>query len=535
MRVFSRFILLLLGASAAGCGDDAPPPPAGGCGAGQAASTVGRVLSGSASYERVPALPTGLDYAHQVRLPIRGAVVELLAAGSTLATTTSDDSGRFSLSWTGPAVVTVRVKAQTLVPAIRVEDPTAGNALYSLDSCIDSAATTPELLAASGWGGSSYTSRRASAPFAILDALYTASRVFLAQRPVNFTPVSVSWSPSGATTAAHYDRIERRIELAGLANQNTDEFDAQLIVHEWGHHFIHTLSRSDDDSSVGVGGHGFNVIQDPRVSWNEGWATAVNTLVFPGSDYLDTYGPGQQQAVRFHAEDDDNGLYDLCPGWVSENGVIHVLADLFDASSSAEAFDGITLTPGEVYDLMVGPQRETEAFTTIFSFLEAVKARHPGIATQVEAIATRYGIHGTDAWGTGETNDAPGTCVEGGTPSSPGVEGLLPVYHWLEIGGPPAQLLLTFDAERFIASATRFAAFVGTGSPVSLIADGSGRALLLELFEAGAPRGTGVRQGDGTYLLRDAPTTAGKRYTVALSGPGNAGSYSWPVTLQATD
>ncbi|HZJ53098.1 MAG TPA: hypothetical protein VFD38_03080 [Myxococcaceae bacterium] len=505
------------------------------CGAGQAASNTPRTLSGALTYERVPATPSGLDYASISRLPIRGAVVELLAAGATLVTTTSDDAGHFNASWTGPAIVTVRVKAETVQPGIRVENSSANDALYTLESCVDSALTPfTEINGSTGWGGTRYTGPRTAAPFAILDTIYSASRAFLDERQVAFTPVIASWSVRNPPEFTRYDPATRRILLSGIADEDTDEFDVGLITHEWGHHFIHTLSRSDDVHSMNIGGHGFGTIHDPRLTWNEGWATAVAQLVLPGTDFIDTGGRGQRQAIHFDAENDNNGLFDECPGWVSENAVVHVLTDLFDPDSAAEPSDGVHLSPGEVYDLMSGPHRQIEAFTTIFSFLEVVKAAHPAIAQEVDAIATRYGVNGTDAWATGETYDAPGTCVGGGTPASPGLEGILPVYHWLEVDGPPAQLIVTFDVTRFIVNPSRFAAFVGTGSPVTLIADGAGQNVLLEVFENGALKQTGVRQTDGTYLLPGFATSLGKRYTVAVSGPA-AGAYIWPVTLRLTN
>ena len=61
---------------------------------------------------------------------------------------------------------------------MRVLNNTNGNALYVLDSAAFNTGTanqTKNLLAGSGWGGTSYTGVRAAAPFAILDTLLTAT------------------------------------------------------------------------------------------------------------------------------------------------------------------------------------------------------------------------------------------------------------------------------------------------------------------------------------------------------------------------
>ena len=116
--------------------------------------------------------------------PIRDAIVELIqSGGNTLATTTSDSNGNYTLTAPANTSVFVRVQAQlrkTTTPArsIRVLNNANGNALYVLDSAVfNSGATnqTKNLLAGSGWGGTSYTGTRSAAPFAILDTLLAAA------------------------------------------------------------------------------------------------------------------------------------------------------------------------------------------------------------------------------------------------------------------------------------------------------------------------------------------------------------------------
>jgi hypothetical protein len=69
-----------------------------------------------ARYESVPSTASGaLNYAGTTARPIRGAVVEILNAGTSavLATTQTDTSGAYSASFAaGPGAVVVRVKAQ---------------------------------------------------------------------------------------------------------------------------------------------------------------------------------------------------------------------------------------------------------------------------------------------------------------------------------------------------------------------------------------------------------------------------------------
>ena len=74
-------------------------------------------ISGRATYERVPFssnVNLGLSYANASAQPIREAVVELIrSGGSTLATTTTDDNGNYSLTAPASTSVFVRVQAQS--------------------------------------------------------------------------------------------------------------------------------------------------------------------------------------------------------------------------------------------------------------------------------------------------------------------------------------------------------------------------------------------------------------------------------------
>jgi hypothetical protein len=100
-----------------------------------------------------------------------------------LATTTTDTAGRYSVTIPNNKVVIIRVKAQMLQTGspswdFQVVDNTRSKALYAMDSApFDMSgltSVTKDLLASSGWGGSSYSETRVAAPFAILNTVYKA-------------------------------------------------------------------------------------------------------------------------------------------------------------------------------------------------------------------------------------------------------------------------------------------------------------------------------------------------------------------------
>jgi len=143
-------------------------------------------VSGTLTYDRVPfpsIARTGLDYLNIVQQPIRQAPVELVnAAGVVVDSTVSDDNGGYSFTVLSGENVRVRVRSEIQRGApneidFKVVDNTSGDAVYALQGTVSEVPTanqTRDLNAGSGWGGTSYTSTRAAAPFALLDTIYGA-------------------------------------------------------------------------------------------------------------------------------------------------------------------------------------------------------------------------------------------------------------------------------------------------------------------------------------------------------------------------
>lgn len=220
-----------------------PPPVIGGV-----------TLSGKATYDSVPNNSGPLVYSATTAKPVRGALVEVLdALSNQIAVTATDANGNYSVSVPANATIVVRVRAQIQTAAwdVSVRDNTSANTpLYSMQSAAfttGSGATTRDLRADSGWGGSSYTGRRVSAPFAVLDTVYTSMQKVLSVAPAtSFPPLKVFWSPNNVPTSGSLALGQigstfftnrstgREIYVLGKEDVDTDEFDAPVIAHEWG-------------------------------------------------------------------------------------------------------------------------------------------------------------------------------------------------------------------------------------------------------------------------------------------------------------
>jgi len=413
-------------------------------------------ISGEVQYEFVPpaANCNGLDFGAKVPRPIRQATVQLINAGSgaVMDTTISNDSGNYSFSLLANTDVFLRVRAELKRTAgnpswdVEVRDNTANTSspllqrpLYVLENSTFNSGTADsisDLMAATGWGGTSYTGVRAAAPFSVLDMIYSVMSVILSEDPpANFPALDVFWSVNNSTAegTGTFDEIvasgeigtsfysANRLFLLGKENDDTEEFDDHVVVHEWGHYFEDNFSRSD---SIG-GPHGLGQALDMRLAFGEGFATALSGIGLNNPTYCDTFGAAQGNGFGFDIEIDRFGV----EGWFNELSIINLIYDLWD--TDIDGADTGSLGFGPIYDVMTGPQAATPAFTSIFSFATELKAQNPGQAAFVDAILGDHNITaaGIDIYGSTETND-------GDRPSNPTPEDVLPIYTDVLIGTP---------------------------------------------------------------------------------------------------
>jgi hypothetical protein len=399
------------------------PPPAG-------------VVSGVLQYEFPPPnnFCDGLNFAGIVLRPIRGATVQLLDSDSmaVLESTVSDDSGNYSLAVDPQTDVFVRVRAElkNTTPSWDVEvrnnvvdpaDPSppalANRPVYVMDSAEFNSGDQGQvrnLTAATGWDGSSYTEVRTAAPFAILDAIFSAMALVAAEDPTApFAPLDAYWSPdntsaegagtddeniaSGEIGTSFY--WNNQLFLLGMESDDADEFDDHVIVHEWGHYFEDNFSRSD---SIG-GGHTIGDLLDMRVAFGEGFATALSGMALDNPTYCDTLwvGAGNLTGFEIDIESELGGV----AGWFNESSVMKLIYDLWD--TDPDGADDSSIGFGPIYNVMTGPQATTPAFTSIFSFATNLK-QSPNFQDSnfVDGLLTEQIINpNIDIWGSTESND----------------------------------------------------------------------------------------------------------------------------------
>jgi hypothetical protein len=180
-----------------------------------------------------------------------------------------------------------------------------------------------------------------------------------------------------------------------------------VIAHEFGHYIEDRFGRSD---SIG-GEHGGSATPlDLRVAFGEGWGNAFSAMALGGPIYRDSFN-GVQEDFQIDMETDDT----VNEGWFSEASVEEILWDLFDPAN--EPGDTLALGFAPIYSVMTGAQVQTDALTSIFSFITGLRAANAGSAAAITTLAAAEGIDGTGDFGAGETNSG------GGDPQ------VLPVYR----------------------------------------------------------------------------------------------------------
>lgn len=406
----------------------------GGGGGGKGGSQNAVTLSGMLSYQWVPPATncSGLDFLATESRPIRAATVQLLnASGGIVATTTAGEDGRYAFANLAPdTMVQLRVRAELKrqgSPSWDVEirdnydasgspPPLNSRPLYALDSELFSTGSRDsvrDLTALTGWGGNSYTAPRAAAPFAILDTIYTGIQfVLTADATASFPSLDVFWSVNntggffgsielGQVGSSSYLIGQQQMLLLGDAFGDTEEFDDHVILHEWGHYFEDSFSRSDSKG----GAHSIGESLEASLAFGEGWGHAIAAMATGNAVYCDTGTPGTGNGFFLQTEAGNYGV----PGWFNEWGVATVLYDLWDTETT-EPGDNGSIGFGPIYNVLTGPQASTEAFTSMFSFAAELRASldAQGQAFLDSQLARENIVAGAalDIWATNETNDA---------------------------------------------------------------------------------------------------------------------------------
>lgn len=437
-------------------------------------------LSGSVTYDFVPHNDTqiGLNYTATREMPVRGAVVQLLnSSGTVIASDSTDSNGNYTFSVSKNTSVKVRVKAQLLKTTsptwdFKVTDNTSNNAVYVLDGSLASTGSSNSqrnLHAASGWSGLQYSSTRAAAPFAILDDIYTsATHLAASGNTTDLVPLELRWSTKnnaaygserlGEIGTSYFDGDY--IYILGDANNDTDEYDSHVIVHEWGHYLEQNLFRAD---SFG-GNHTDGDKLDMRVAMSEGFANGFASIMLDDPYYSDSSGYAQSSGFYL----DISSRNRTAKGFYSEGSVGSIFYNYYISSNNKTANDFST-----IFSILSDSRYiEHDAMTSIFLFYSQLNAYFSGQAVEFNALMQEQNIFGTTAYGDDETNNA------GYAPS-------LPLYQTIQPNGTALNVCSSAEFGKYnkLANSQLIKLTVTQAKPYTISATKSGGAAVTSLPE----------------------------------------------------
>lgn len=386
-------------------------------------------IAGKISFDDVPATRDGLDYDAIDVKPIRGVYVELLdEADQVLQRVKSNENGEYRFAEIDLSKkVSIRIKAE-LIDAddnwyVRVVDNTRSNRIYAAESelgAIASLGSVRDIHLKSGWTGNGYGEARSAAPFAILDTIYTLSeRVKLAAPSLNLEPLNINWSErnipeDGDETLGEISTdsyFNGAIYLLGAEDVDTAEYDETVIAHEWVHYFQDVASRDD---SIG-GSHAGGELLDFRVSFSEGYATALGVFLIDADEYIDTYGSDQRSAFRVNPDTELTANQ----GWFNEDSVMRIIYDSLDGGASDD--DDLHIPLSDALSVHREFTNATE-FISIYSWYDLLSAKlSDADIAELNSIMGANRVYGRERYGLVESND-------GGKINS------LPVYDRLLVG-----------------------------------------------------------------------------------------------------
>ncbi len=355
-------------------------------------------IQGVVSFDRVPATNQGLDYDATYSSPVREVLVKLFDdSGVEVAQSTTDINGFYRFdNLEKNSLFRVRVYAQmkSIYYEIEVVDNTQSYAQYLMEGslvALTKDTAKRDFHASSGWNNG-YQNPRVAAPYAILDTLYkTIAKLIEVGSDINLGHLQVNWSPlnkrvlgdksKGNISTSHYDR-ERNLWILGDADRDTDEYDIDVITHEFGHFLKSQISRQD---SIG-GQHSSTTKLDIRVAYEEGWCNAFAGIIHNKPEFIDTTGYHQQLSSVTNLEEN----LDSNNGWFSEGSVQRIIYDLFDSSDDEN--DKLSLGFEPIFNVSSRVETRYPAFLSIFTFIYGLKSEYPDLASDIDRLVENENI-----------------------------------------------------------------------------------------------------------------------------------------------
>ncbi len=280
-------------------------------------------------------------------LPARRVPVELVRGldGRVLATVYTDEDGRYELppvSRAGDgAFIRVSARLQAARYSMQVINSVTDETTYSHRSA---PLSTVQVDASGGHHVDFAFSIEGdeSAPFNVVDRSLDAFRFIQEHATPKRLDLTVVWERDHRYGRSYFSGSANRIHLNGGA-EDPDVYDDSVILHEFGHFFVHNLSH-DDSTGGDHDGHRTN----PLVAYGEGAATIFALMVQGEPRYLDVSARGGlDQDFEAANMPNSRGTADgTATGLISEYLIVGAIWDMLD--STVEPHDTLSTSEAQI-------------------------------------------------------------------------------------------------------------------------------------------------------------------------------------------
>lgn len=221
---------------------------------------------------------------------------------------------------------------------------------------------------------------RGSGPFNILEAIRLSNELLRKFEPgITIPRIRIYWS-TDYVSGTFFRSVENVAYINGKRDEDSDEFDDFVLIHEYGHFVMSALCWAEGN----VGGpHKSGDMLDPRLAWSEGWANFFACAVLNDPFYVDTYGRLRGDKHMTLNLDENHPLWDS-PGVWSEHTVGSTLWDLFDARPG-DVHQGVGFGP--IWKALRGPWRtNTKRYASLIDFCDLLVKEDAQLGPKVAAV-----------------------------------------------------------------------------------------------------------------------------------------------------
>jgi hypothetical protein len=326
-------------------------------------------LHGTVRYEKILTDSGKLDIDHPLLVPAAGVTVEIVEVvpigdDRVLASDTTDNNGNFSVRVPLQGTINIKIRALAENGNAQVVDVDSGKE-YAVAT--DDFTVKPQDDVERNVTATDHASDhdRGSGPFNIVAVISKANAFLHIVAPgLVIPPVVIRWSTTydGDT---YFDATTNPPQafINGVREEDSDEFDDSVIIHEYGHFIAAKFSRDDSPG----GAHSLGEKKDPRLAWSEGWANFFSSSVRNDPKYVDTLDVNGMRSFSFSLNVDV--WRNESPGFWSEHTVGSSLWGIFakPAVSGPQAHLGFGFEP--IWRLLSGPIR-SERYVNLLEFAD---------------------------------------------------------------------------------------------------------------------------------------------------------------------